>query len=526
MRLIIGLCLLLPISAAVNAVQLVPEYEKLLPPEPSMPSKVCAELKAELVALNFRLPDAVDHDPKNSNPDGARIQKAINACPVGQAVKLVSNGKKNAFLSARIELKSGVTLWVDKGATLFASRSPVDFDLGDGVCGSALPKIKNRCHPWIHGKNLVNSGIVGEGVIDARGGSALTSGANAYKATWWDLSIQSKAKPKLEQNNPRMIEINGGENFTFYKITLTNATKFHVGTKDIDVLTFWGIKVITPSLAYSTPNYKCPKGTMPEPGNLSRPSSCFIPELVKNTDAIDPGRSRNVTLAYSYITTGDDNVAIKSGSGKLAEPDTQNHLYAHNYFYYGHGMSIGSETDAGVKNIKVWDLVLDGMDSGHGVGLRIKSDGKRGGDISDITYRDVCMRRAKDALVFSPYYSKTKETKHPPNIYDVTLKNVHYVDYPGAKYNKAKVTFSGYRNEKLVNPLIINFDNVQFDTEPELRDAFYHNVAFTFGPGTVKNIPSPVGDTIKIVDQQKGELAPFPCPEEIFKKLPSPLSPI
>ncbi len=38
-------------------------------------------------------------------------------------------------------------------------------------------------------------------------------------------------------------------------------------------------------------------------------------------DGFDPVTSTNVVLAYSYITTGDDNVAIKGGSGgKLSGP--------------------------------------------------------------------------------------------------------------------------------------------------------------------------------------------------------------
>lgn len=513
------------LTAVASAERLYPEYESLLPPEPVLPTQVCSTLKARLAATNFRLPEEIDNDPNQSNPDFKRLQAAINACPAGQALKLIRNGKNNAFLTGPFKIKSGVTLWVDKGVTVFASRSPADYDLGDSHCGAALVKIKNRCEPWIYASQTIGSGIVGEGTLDARGGSVLTSGANAFKATWWDLSIQSKAKPKLEQNNPRMIQVDGGKNFTFYQITLSNATKFHVGTKELDGLIAWGVKIITPSLAYSRPNYACPAGTVPEPGNLSRPSTCFTPELVKNTDGIDPGRSKNVTLAYSYITTGDDNVAIKSG-GKTGGPHTVNHLYAHNHFYYGHGMSIGSETEAGVRDIKIWDLTIDGYDSGHGVGVRIKSDGKRGGEVSNIHYRDICMRRVKDSLVFSPYYSSTKETKFPPNFFDIVVQNFHYVAYPEAKFNQAKVNFSGYRTDTLVNPLRITLDNVQYDHVPILREKHHHDIQFNFGPGRVKNLPFKQGETITIVDKQEKNTPPLDCPPEVFVPFPSEASPI
>jgi len=52
-------------------------------------------------------------------------------------------------------------------------------------------------------------------------------------------------------------------------------------------------------------------------------------------------------------------------------PPIDNIVVAHNHFGNGHGMSIGSETNGGVKNVKVCDLSLDGT----GNGLRIKSDG-------------------------------------------------------------------------------------------------------------------------------------------------------
>ncbi len=525
-----GLLWCLMLSAQASEVSRFAELDALLPAEPSMPENVCATLTAKLEAENGILPAAVDNDPANSSPDAARLQQALNECPAGSAVKLVADGANNAFLSGPFEITSGVTLWVDKGVTLFASRSPADYDLGDGVCGDALPKIKNRCKTWISANDTVNSGIVGEGVIDGRGGSVLTSGKRAFKTTWWDLSMQSKAKVKLEQNNPRMIQLDGGKNFTFYKISLYNSPKFHVGSKEVDGITLWGIKLLTPSLAYSVPGYKCAQAELPAPGKLDKPSTCFIPELVKNTDGIDPGTSQNVTLAYSFISTGDDNVAIKSGgSSSDLRPATKHHLYAHNHFYYGHGMSIGSETDAGVNDIKIWDLVVDGNDSGHGVGLRIKSDAKRGGEVSDILYQGVCMRRVKEPLVFSPYYSTTKSTKLPPNIHDVTLKDFQYVDYPGAKYNKTVVDISGYMNEELVYPLTLTLDNVVFPRQPKVRPEQHHHIQYLLGPGKVVNFPFQQADSISVTDNRAADAnnqAAYPCPDEVFLAYPSQDSPL
>ena len=250
--------------------------------------------------------------------------------------------------------------------------------------------------------------------------------------TWWDLSIQTKSSTVLQQNNFRLLQVTGGSGFTLYKITLTNSPKFHVGTSVTDTFTGWGVKLITPSLAYSKANYACASGTYPAPNQaIETISTCFTPETVKNTDGIDPGNSTNVTVAYSFVSTGDDNIVPKAGSS--AGGLSKNHLYAHNRFYYGHGMSIGSETYDGLDGMKVWDLVTDGMDVA--TGLRIKSDSTRGGEVKNVLYQNICMRRVKEPLVFDPFYSSGSGTKYP-NFHDITIQDFHQVNYSGATYNK------------------------------------------------------------------------------------------
>jgi polygalacturonase len=72
-------------------------------------------------------------------------------------------------------------------------------------------------------------------------------------------------------------------------------------------------------------------------------------------------------ITHCYISTGDDNVAIKAGG------HVSHITIAHNHFYYGHGMSIGSETYAGADSIRVTDLSIDAADNG----IRIKSNSTR-----------------------------------------------------------------------------------------------------------------------------------------------------
>src|SRR5262249_1677269 len=98
--------------------------------EPAVPPP-CFTVKAKLARSGRSV--AFEDEEK---PDTKRIQSAIDACPAGQAVVLQpASTRTDAFLAGPLQLKSGVVLVVDRGAYLYASRNPRDYDLKPGVCG-------------------------------------------------------------------------------------------------------------------------------------------------------------------------------------------------------------------------------------------------------------------------------------------------------------------------------------------------------------------------------------------------------
>ena len=123
----------------------------------------------------------------------------------------------------------------------------------------------------------------------------------------------------------------------------------------------------------------------------------------RNTDGIDPGTSKNITVAHSWIDNGDDNIAIKAGVTHMSVID--------NHFYSGHGMSIGSETFTGQSF-----LLVDGLTEDHTTsGMRIKSNVTRGGPVHDLVYKNICMRGVKNPIAISPYYTnQTTEAFEDP----------------------------------------------------------------------------------------------------------------
>jgi polygalacturonase len=586
-------------------------YDPDLPPEPTLPSdtQVCATLQASnnLVSRpDGSLPP--EADPSKSgvgvavdktviNPDQARIQAALDACgaavdaEVGAkiaaadatataaqkaanvanvniagvsgeelakpqykaskfAVRLVVNaqGPGNGFITGPLTLPSGVTLWVDKGVTMYATRDAMAYQTtaagkycANTAVSSTSAGSSSNCNALINGTNMVNSAVMGDGRIDSRGyaeivtsnkllplmkvdmtcsntyaayakgtqaadntpcddgGTFVDSKSSSRNMTWWDLAylgnmVQNGTTGYGSQSNFRMMVFNYAKNLTLYRITLNNSTNFHVVPSGVDGLTVWGVKVQTPSLAA----FANPAGN----GNPLYTGAVYTEDNVKNTDAFDPGSAskatsvalstgsatnsaakisfdgylKNFVFAYNYVSTGDDDIALKgssnpspAGSGlpgidgnrDVRADRKYGIMIAHNHIYWGHGISVGSETNAGVKNVQVYDNSFRDSEEG----LRIKSDYARGGEVSNVYYNNICIQNATNALLFTPYYStKALPAAGPlfPNFHDITMNNVRIQGNSGVKLQGFQANTGGFGNPQY--PLVMNMTNVVADT--------------------------------------------------------------
>jgi polygalacturonase len=401
--------------------------------EPKIP-EACITLDADVAAANGQIAAADE-----SKLSTARIQEALDHCAQGKAVVLRARGPQNVFLTGPFNLHAGVTLVIDKNTALVASRDARLYDLMPGSCGIVTTHGRG-CKPLITGDGATNAGIMGEGSIDARGGATILG----QNSTWWDLAHEAKVKD-LQQNVPSMIYLRHADNFTLYKITLRNSPNYHVVINQTDGFTAWAVKLMTPKTA-------------------------------RNTDGIDPISSRNITIAYSYIHTGDDDVCLKSGSGVA----TSNVSVLHNHFYTGHGMSIGSNTDGGIDHLLVDDLTIDGADNG----LRVKSDPSRGGLVHALVYRNVCIRNVPNPLVFTPHYT-IFTGDHWPIYKDITLENVHVLT-PGA------FTFIGL---DATRKLEIKLDNVFADNQ---ADSLFYDQDADIAIGSHRGNLEPKGNNVAI----------------------------
>jgi polygalacturonase len=414
-----------------------------LPAEPSFPTACTTLMASQNVSATGVAAE--------SNFDTTKIQTALNGCASGQAVKLVAGGGNNAFITGPITVPSGVSLWVDAGATLYGTRDPSVYG-----SASALITVKGS-----------KSGIVGDGTIDGQGGEPMIGSTSSF----WDQNGNGGSSPAL-------IQVSGATNFTLYRITLHNAPMFHVKLSAAGFVV-WGITIKTPSKATNSA------------GTALTVSSAH------NTDGVDPGESAsNGYIVCNKISDGDDHIAIKGSSST----GVTNLTIAHNHFEAGHGMSIGSEFTGGVSNINVYDLSIDGSLGGYANGIRIKSDSSRGGLVNDVTYSDVCVRDLETPILLTPFYT-TDTGNDIPQFTNIKIQNFHALDGP----SNQQVTFDGY-STSYINT--VTLDNVVIDgiTASQVAASY---TTFTLGPGNVNFMPT--GTSVTVKNDISGSSTPNAC---------------
>jgi polygalacturonase len=252
------------------------------------------------------------------------------------------------YLSRPIFLHSKITLQLDAGATLLATDEPGDFlrvENGTGAASSA------SFFAFVNGKDLTNVAITGKGTIDGAG------------ARWWVPAEEARRKtPNYTLPRPRLVLLTGCKNVRVAGVTLANSPTFHLVPTDCE-------DVVIDSVTIRAPDDS------------------------PNTDAIDPSACKNVLIRKCILDVGDDNVALKSGHsvpGRSAA--CEDITVVDCTFLHGHGMSIGSETVGGVRNLTVRNCTFKGTVSG----LRIKSYRGRGGLVENITYSDIKMTDVKN----------------------------------------------------------------------------------------------------------------------------------
>jgi len=283
-----------------------------------------------------------------------------------------------------LELCGKLDLRLEKGARLLFSQNPDVYRVG---------ATGRKFRPLVHAANVEDLAITGEGALDGQG------------APWWveERKFKDAARARGDANEeigrPRLLVIEKSKRVLLDGITLANSPQFHCAPTRCEDFTARNVTVRAPADA-------------------------------PNTDGIDPSASRRVLITGCTFDTGDDCIAIKSGDADFPSADI---LVENCVFKRGHGMSVGSETNGGLKNLTVRDCTFDGTDAG----VRLKSARGKGGLVENCTYENLTMRGVAVAIYITSYYPEklipkpgatvsTPETRYPktPAWRNIVIRNV------------------------------------------------------------------------------------------------------
>ena len=382
----------------------------------------------EYVTLNVREFGAVgdgEHDDTNA------IQCAIMACPKDSRV-LVPEG---TFRITSLFLKDDLTLELAKGATLLAFTDREKFPILPGLIQSYDETDEYNLGTWegnpldsfsaiICGINVKNVCITGEGTIDG----------NTTHDNWW-----KNCKVRNIAWRPNLFYINHCENVTMQGITVQNSPCWTIHPYFSDHLKFIDVKIKAPADSH-------------------------------NTDGLDPESCEDVQVIGTYISVGDDCIAIKSGKIYMANKykvPTTNMIVRQCCMRDGHGaVTVGSEIAAGVNDVHIRDCIFMNTDRG----LRVKTRRGRGklSVLDDISFENIDMDNVMTPFVVNSFYfcdpdGKTEyvSSKKPLPVDDRTpsIGKLLFKDISAKNCHVAGTYICGLPESKIKE---LTFENIDF----------------------------------------------------------------
>ena len=278
----------------------------------------------------------------NSRP----IQAAIDAAAAaGGGHVIIPSGQ---FLCGPILLKNNIDLHLNKEAVLQMSRNFDDF-----------PVRGNDHQAFILAAQAHDVEISGEGLIDGQG------------EHWWKAFRKVKGAASTGPRRPPMILFTDCQRVKLEGFSTRNPPGVHCAMRDCSEVIIQGLTMTAP-------------------------------EDSPNTDALNL-RVKRAVIRKCRIATGDDNIVLCSG----AKPQNGNPLIedvtiSDCKLGVGHGLSIGSYTTGGVRNVRCENIEFEGTTSG----IRLKAARDRGGLVEQLVYRNLTMKNVRYPILITSYYPK------------------------------------------------------------------------------------------------------------------------
>jgi polygalacturonase len=338
------------------------------------------------------------------------FRRAIEACArAGGGRVVVPAGN---FLTAAIHLKSGVNLHISAGATVRFSQDPRKY----------LPAVFSRWEgveclnysPFIYAYEQENIAVTGTGILDGQ----------ADCAHWWPWKGRTecgwkKGDPSQDKARQRLMDL---------------------AEQDLPVnqRVFGDGDYLRPQFIQT---YKC-RNVLIEGVTIKNSPMWEIHPVLStnvtvrrvtvishgpNNDGCDPESCTDVLIKDCIFDTGDDCIALKSGrnrDGRRVGVPCQNVVIQGCVMRDGHGgVTIGSETSGGVRNVFAEDCRMDSPNLDRA--LRIKTNSVRGGIIEHIYMRNVQVGQVADAAIHADlFYEEGDAGAFKPVVRNIEVRNL------------------------------------------------------------------------------------------------------
>jgi polygalacturonase len=318
------------------------------------------------------------------------IQTAIDAA--GAAGGGVVRIPRGVFRSGSIFLKAGVELYLDEGAVLLGSNRIEDYPKRE-------TRIEGHFEPWrmalVNAQQLDRVRIGGKGRLDGNG------------VTFWEAFWQRrKENPKctnLEVERPRLMFIDRCRDVRIEGLALEDSG-------------FWNLHL-----------YRC-REVVIEGLRITIPSAARLNLRGPSTDGIDVDSSQNVTIRHCYISTHDDNIALKGSKGPLADrdadsPPVENIVVENCEAGEGNGLiTCGSEATT-IRHVTVRNCTI----SGNATLLTLKLRPDTPQHYEHITMDGITLKGGGRILNVAPWTQFFDLKGQPPpsrTVNDVVIRNV------------------------------------------------------------------------------------------------------
>ena len=148
-----------------------------------------------------------------------------------------------------------------------------------------------------------------------------------------------------------------------------------------------------------------------------------------SSDGMDIDSSENVEVSYCTIRCNDDDIAIKSGKdadGRRVNKPVE-HVWIHDcHILLGDGIAMGSEVTGSVRHVLVENCTFTGTNHC----ARFKSQPSRGGEISDITFRNIKLDNPTEAFDFEMAWDlRLQRSPVAPKLTD--CHDIHLINFTG-----------------------------------------------------------------------------------------------